>query len=1054
MDQTTSKGSGKPDASKKRPGSSSGGGRPSPSLTSGVPGIGRNKARKLAQVIEKQTPSNEPNILRTLNAAKFADARAFEIRALGSVMLRAAEMSKSRAFQKVPRFLRRRAASHNPNKIPRRLRERAHKEIANDPVRPKKKKPKAVRRKPRSDFAARQERNGTWLETHLWHAKRFHMESMFGWKVPVAPTQKGARAMYRAAKYATVATDLSYLALYEFRGPVADIAKLVAEVTDPFGPRVGAARYTHGRRTVETALFANFPHDQLAPATFLWQAGHAAGDEVGSGRLWMWTHPLAEEQLIAALAKAMEHLAMTSVHVEQTTDVCRISLKGPKALALLHSVLDLAPSTSEPAKQVWEALCGTTDPSPLPVGAVLGLQAWDPRLSYPPRRPTYVVSQEARAAAQAVIESPWPTACAESTVWDASVRDASRASKKREHDLNERRRAQLVPGIRLTPDAAQDTQFPVLLFRTSDPVAGIDVILPRGWSLPLWRSLTWAGARPAGLNCLRSLHHEHLVPMYPYDFPLSDGHADVIRAAAEVQQSKWRARPPGKRVNYESLGIAHPFDPDWAGLVSHGWLVSPAVASRVLGDVTRGEWSLMCTALAAAHAKLDPTTAGTPLCHVALEFPGRGNASEHALVYSMRDANEVGEWGRVVRTGAWDEAANKGMNAAPPASRVVGYVTSGRFSLAIGRARVIAVVRVQEILGQKWVLPAQQQGVDFSALDRFIVYPEHDRIDTDAKRQHIVKLIAKKRAGRTAMSIEEIVKNDADDDAAGSDGNAAVTPTNPLPPVTIAKPSKRKASGSKASSGKASGGKATFCSASTNFLLDHFCNLADDGVLGDSNTLKAQHRVSIAQALSDEFNMQFTAEQVKNRVTYLRTCFRAVKRLLSYSGNGCTWNEGECTVDVPEEFWNDLSAELKEELTAGCKPFPYYKKANMLWGSSTATGEYSHLKQDGKESGDVEGVDGQDDAAPASKRSRTSDSSSRRLSDSEFLMGIKEVFQSVATADSKPALTAALEWVQDAYNDNEEYQIDVATRLTEDQALRVMAVSESKRKRVLDFFIQ
>ncbi|KAI9159216.1 hypothetical protein H9P43_008555 [Blastocladiella emersonii ATCC 22665] len=115
---------------------------------------------------------------------------------------------------------------------------------------------------------------------------------------------------------------------------------------------------------------------------------------------------------------------------------------------------------------------------------------------------------------------------------------------------------------------------------------------------------------------------------------------------------------------------------------------------------------------------------------------------------------------------------------------------------------------------------------------------------------------------------------------------------------------------------------------------------------------------------------------------------------------------------------------------------------------------YSHLEQDGKESGDVEGVDGQDDAAPASKRSRTSDSSSRRLSDSEFLMGIKEVFQSVATADSKPVLTAALEWVQDAYNDNEEYQIDVATRLTEDQALRAMAVSGPKRKRVLEFFIQ
>ncbi|KAI9179825.1 hypothetical protein H9P43_005156 [Blastocladiella emersonii ATCC 22665] len=123
--------------------------------------------------------------------------------------------------------------------------------------------------------------------------------------------------------------------------------------------------------------------------------------------------------------------------------------------------------------------------------------------------------------------------------------------------------------------------------------------------------------------------------------------------------------------------------------------------------------------------------------------------------------------------------------------------------------------------------------------------------------------------------------------------------------------------------------------------------------------------------------------------------------------------------------------------------------------SSTATGEYSRLQQDGKESGDMEGVDDQNDAAPASKRSRTSDSSSRRLSDSEFLLGMKEVIQSVSTADSKPVLTAALEWVQDAYNnDNEEDQIDVATRLAEDQALRVMAVSGPKRKRVLEFFIQ
>ncbi|KAI9172855.1 AAA ATPase midasin [Blastocladiella emersonii ATCC 22665] len=159
-------------------------------------------------------------------------------------------------------------------------------------------------------------------------------------------------------------------------------------------------------------------------------------------------------------------------------------------------------------------------------------------------------------------------------------------------------------------------------------------------------------------------------------------------------------------------------------------------------------------------------------------------------------------------------------------------------------------------------------------------------------------------------------------------------------------------------------------------------------------------------------------------------------------------------VDAPSGHWTADPAIVRELLALSSIVLVTKLVLALDLRSPRAAPAYSHLEQDGKESGDVEGVDGQDDAAPASKRSRTSDSSSRRLSDSEFLMGIKEVFQSVATADSKPVLTAALEWVQDAYNDNEEYQIDVATRLTEDQALRVMAVSESKRKRILEIFIQ
>jgi Ribonucleases P/MRP protein subunit POP1 len=36
-----------------------------------------------------------------------------------------------------------------------------------------------------------------WMTTHLWHAKRFHMEDLWGWKVPLVHTNRGARAILR-----------------------------------------------------------------------------------------------------------------------------------------------------------------------------------------------------------------------------------------------------------------------------------------------------------------------------------------------------------------------------------------------------------------------------------------------------------------------------------------------------------------------------------------------------------------------------------------------------------------------------------------------------------------------------------------------------------------------------------------------------------------------------------------------------------------------------------------------------------------------------------------
>ncbi|KAF2097999.1 POP1-domain-containing protein [Rhizodiscina lignyota] len=67
-----------------------------------------------------------------LDVAKFVQAREFEIRALEDSMQKSRKSSNQRAFQQVPRELRRRTASHNVKKVPKRLRRRAAREMIED----------------------------------------------------------------------------------------------------------------------------------------------------------------------------------------------------------------------------------------------------------------------------------------------------------------------------------------------------------------------------------------------------------------------------------------------------------------------------------------------------------------------------------------------------------------------------------------------------------------------------------------------------------------------------------------------------------------------------------------------------------------------------------------------------------------------------------------------------------------------------------------------------------------------------------------------------------
>lgn len=212
---------------------------------------------------------------------EFLEARKYEIKQLGNAMHNSKTAAKQRAFQSLPRELRRRTASHNVKRIPHRLRDRATKEMVDDntpPVPPKSKKLRGYLRVKQkameqnlkkskkeqqknisesSGVSGNQEdqfdldkyiaptarfntsstnglaipppgktkyqhrqRNKTWLPTHVWHAKRAHISEKWGFSIVTSPSLKCYRATHRSStRTGAVAWDSSYYSSFILQGP-------------------------------------------------------------------------------------------------------------------------------------------------------------------------------------------------------------------------------------------------------------------------------------------------------------------------------------------------------------------------------------------------------------------------------------------------------------------------------------------------------------------------------------------------------------------------------------------------------------------------------------------------------------------------------------------------------------------------------------------------------------------------------------------------------------------------------------------------------------------
>lgn len=80
--------------------------------------------------------------------------------------------------------------------------------------------------------------NKTWLPTHMYHAKRFHMVNIWGHRLPLTPTLKSFRPAYRASRRKVLAHDASYFGVIEIEGAKSGITALFSRMLG--GPFAGS----------------------------------------------------------------------------------------------------------------------------------------------------------------------------------------------------------------------------------------------------------------------------------------------------------------------------------------------------------------------------------------------------------------------------------------------------------------------------------------------------------------------------------------------------------------------------------------------------------------------------------------------------------------------------------------------------------------------------------------------------------------------------------------------------------------------------------------------
>ncbi|KAG6444816.1 hypothetical protein O3G_MSEX003596 [Manduca sexta] len=559
------------------------------------------------------------------NNLKFAASRSVEIAALTELILRPS--ATKLIFQTLPVHMRRRAMSHNCKRLPKKLRDAYFEQLKKSGISPKQKRPsRKHRRRPKyllEEYNRRQKRN-MWLETHIWHAKRFHMTECWGYRLAYAPCDKAFRACYRGSSAHCLMQDISYLTPIQIEGPVDVIKDMFSTITNSScNLSIGAKAYISGNRegTIHVYNSNTYPFGYIGKVQFMWIPSTNIHKT-----LCLFVHPAIVKQIELLLMdllsnnteqkdfedvskkRKLNHIYAENIQIKVLSGMFnRFRLTGPNSHAILVNSLKCVDDIQKikhddwvekcdnkdlellkEKDQYWSSLSLANSPSQLPPQAVIGLVVRDPRLRRPNHRTKALCKHD--SAVNTSILTNIPPHASTSALWNLDVhetikKNAVTNSKYIQHVT----KTQLVPGEINENDPFLQSLPVVLVQRpgSQDPThkkigygCGWDIIMPSGYGLPFWLTFIMFGARPGGLRETESLAFEMGECYFPPDSEA--GRIEEEKIESELKNRYFRL-PPSKRVNFIKLGINAPFICPWR-LLLQDWSETPVEKFFILRD--------------------------------------------------------------------------------------------------------------------------------------------------------------------------------------------------------------------------------------------------------------------------------------------------------------------------------------------------------------------------------------------------------------------------------------------------------------------------------------